>query len=72
MWKCHKCNNEFERLKIAWGTSGGMKVDVLDYFCPHCGNTDYREEPQITFLGTKEDREMYWNAALAAETKGEE
>lgn len=61
MWKCEKCDNEFERLQIAWGTSCGEKVDVLDYFCPHCGNTGYKEEPQLTFLGTNEEKTTYWD-----------
>jgi len=57
MWKCEKCSTEFEQLNIAWGVSGGMKVDILDYFCPHCANSGYKEEPQLVFLGNKEE----WN-----------
>ena len=61
MWKCEKCNSEFERLNIAWGECGGMKVNVLDFFCPSCGNTGYREEPKLVFQGTKEEADAYWS-----------
>lgn len=60
MWKCNKCNEEFERLNICWGESDGMKVDIIDFFCPHCGNTGYREEPQLVFQGSKEESDKYW------------
>lgn len=62
MWYCEKCNEEFERLQIAWGISGGEKVDILDFFCSKCGNTGYREEPKLIFNGTKAEEELYWNA----------
>lgn len=55
LWKCNKCGKEFERLQIHWGTSGGQKVDVLDYFCPFCPSNE------VTFLGTKEQKNEYWN-----------
>ena len=67
MWKCEKCNKSFERLNICWGISGGKKVDILDYFCPHCGNAGYPEEPELVFQGKNAEREVYWNK----EWKGE-
>lgn len=61
MWKCEKCDQEFERLEIVWGESGGQKVDVIDYFCPYCGNTGYKEEPALTYIGTVDERNDYWD-----------
>ena len=60
-WKCGKCQSEFGRLQIAWGVSGGEKVDVLDCFCPNCGNTGYKDEPQLVFMGTEKEKEDYWD-----------
>jgi hypothetical protein len=54
MWKCEKCGAEFKRLQICWGTFGGEKVDVIDYFCPHCPNN------QPVFQGTPQELEAYW------------
>lgn len=53
MWKCDQCGDIFERLEIAWGTWGGEIVDILDYWCPNCGNTEYKgEEFPLCFIGT--------------------
>lgn len=54
MWKCQKCFKTTERLEIHWGMSGGEKVDVLDFFCPHCPSGD------LKFLGTRKEEEEYW------------
>ena len=54
MWKCNECDKESERLLICWGESGGMKVDILEYFCPHCPSIE------LTFQGTKEENAAYW------------
>lgn len=61
MWQCIRCYREFERLQIAWGTSGGTKVGVLDFFCPHCGNSGSSGERALVFIGTKEGKNAYWN-----------
>lgn len=66
MWKCFKCDTEFDKLQIEWGTSSGVKVDIIDYFCPHCGNTGYPGEPKILFMGSKEDENTYWEKEWAA------
>ena len=55
MWICNKCGKEQERLLIHWGTCGGHKVDVLDYFCYHCPSDE------LTFRGTKEEEDKYWD-----------
>lgn len=60
-WKCLCCNTEFERLQITWGECCGQKVDILDYCCPCCGNTGYKEEPQLIFFGTEEEKNAYWD-----------
>lgn len=54
IWKCNDCGSEFDRVQISWGMSGGEKVDILDYFCPHCLN----DKPE--FKGTKEQHDAYW------------
>ena len=54
MWKCDECGKETEKLQICWGTSGGEKVDIIDWFCPNCPSNE------LTFVGTKEEEEAYW------------
>lgn len=58
MWKCKKCGKTTERLLIHWGTSGGNKVDILDYFCPFCPSDE------LEFLGTEEEKNAYWDTEL--------
>lgn len=53
-WKCDECKKETDRLQICWGTCGSEKVDVLDYFCPHCPSTE------LTFQGAEEECQAYW------------
>lgn len=65
MWQCENCLTKFERLQIAWGFSGGGKVDVLDYSCPSCGNPGYIGAPQLVFLGTAEEKASYWDKEWA-------
>lgn len=64
MWKCNKCGAIIERLVICWGTSGGEKVDMIDYFCPKCPSGD------LTFQGSKEEKDAYWNAEWRGDFKG--
>ena len=54
-WLCNECNKESKRLLVQWEVSGGQKVDIIDYFCPHCPSND------LTFQGTKEEEDAYWN-----------
>lgn len=54
-WICKKCYNETDRLQIAWGESGGEKVDILDYMCPHCLHTE------LIFQGNKKELQEYWD-----------
>jgi len=61
MWHCEQCSQNFERIDIAWGTCSGKKVDVIDIFCPSCGNSGYQGDPQLVFLGTEEEKSSYWD-----------
>jgi hypothetical protein len=54
LWRCDKCNKRSKKLEICWGTSGTQKVDIIDYFCPHCSS------PNLTFLGTQKELDAYW------------
>ena len=55
IWKCDKCGKTTTHLQIHWGTSGNYKVDILDYFCPHCPSNE------LTFDGTEKEKEAYWD-----------
>lgn len=54
-WHCNKCNADFDELQICWGTVGTQKVDVLDWFCPTCGNEN------VTFNGTSAEQDAWWD-----------
>ena len=66
LWKCDGCGRETNHLTICWGTCSGHKVDILDYFCPHCPSN------KLTFQGTKEEREKFWEEQWKNESEFEE
>ena len=55
MWECNECHKKTDELLIHWGESCGQKVDIIDYFCPHCPSTE------LTFHGTKEELNTWWD-----------
>ncbi|MCK5020659.1 MAG: hypothetical protein KAS32_26805 [Candidatus Peribacteraceae bacterium] len=55
MWDCKKCEKQSEKLQVCWGISGGEKVDLIDFFCPHCASY------KVVFKGTDDERQAYWD-----------
>jgi len=72
LWECSKCKYHGDTITVCPGICGGEIVDILDYWCPHCGND------KIQFLGTQEEKDKWWDAywkdqvqLTYEETKGE-
>lgn len=55
MWKCNSCGKINDSLEVVPGESGGQVVDILDYWCKHCGSAN------VTFTGSKDEENAYWD-----------